>query len=189
MIDGSRLSLEENIKVTHEVVALAGGVPVEAELGAVLGHEAGPLPPYEELFKTGRCFTRPEEAERFVKESGCAWLSVAIGNIHGAVSEAARDQKKVEARLSLDHLETLAKITKIPLVLHGGSGIRQADVLASMKKGIAKINVGTEIRQAYEQALRDTGSVQKAQDATFERTASLIKDWFKTAGIAKKVMG
>jgi ketose-bisphosphate aldolase len=190
MVDASRLPLEENIQVTREISELAhkAGVPCESELGAVLGHEAGPLPPYEELFASGKGFTRPDEAARFVKESGCDWLSVAIGNIHGAVSEATRDKKKVEARLALDHLETLAKITGVPLVLHGGSGIKREHVLASMKKGIAKINVGTEIRQAYESALKASGSVAAAQDAVYERTVQLIRDWFGLAGIRARIL-
>jgi fructose/tagatose bisphosphate aldolase len=163
-------------------------VACESELGAVLGHEAGPIPPYEELFASGRGFTRPEEASRFVRESGCDWLSVAVGNIHGAVSEATRDQKKVEARLALDHLEGLAKVTGIPLVLHGGSGIKQEYVLASMKKGIAKINVGTEIRQVYEQALKAKGSVTAAQDALYASIVSFIRDWFKLSGIRERIL-
>lgn len=190
MVDASRLTLDENIRATREVSEIAhkAGVPCESELGAVLGHEAGPLPPYEELFASGKGFTRPEEAARFVRESGCDWLSVAIGNIHGAVSEATRDQKKVEARLALDHLETLAKVTGVPLVLHGGSGIKREHVLASMKRGIAKINVGTEIRQAYETALKSSGSVTAAQDAVYERTVSLIRDWFGLAGIRARIL-
>jgi ketose-bisphosphate aldolase len=190
MVDASRLSLEDNIRVTKEVADLAHrtGIPVESELGAVLGHEAGPLPPYEELFKSGKGFTRPEEASRFVRESGCDWLSVAIGNIHGAVGEATKDQKKLEARLALDHLSKLAEVTGIPLVLHGGSGIKQQDMLASMKRGIAKVNVGTEIRQAYEQALKAGGNEKAAQDAVYDRTSSLIKDWFKLTGIRGSLM-
>src|SRR5208283_2185182 len=143
----------------------------------------GPLPPYEELFRSGRGFTRPDEAARFVRESGCDWLSVAIGNIHGAVGEATKDQKKVEARLALDHLSKLADVTGVPLVLHGGSGIRQQDLLASMKRGIAKVNVGTEIRQAYEQALKAGGGEKSAQEAVYARTMSLINYWFKLTGI------
>jgi ketose-bisphosphate aldolase len=190
MIDASRLSLEENIRATREVADLAHatGIPVEAELGAVLGHEAGPLPPYEELFASGKGFTRPDEAARFVKESGCDWLSVAIGNIHGAVGDATKNQKKLEARLALDHLSTLAGVTRIPLVLHGGSGIRQEDMLASMKRGIAKVNVGTEIRQAYELALRDKGTEKAAQDAVYARTVALIRDWFKLSGIRERLL-
>ncbi len=123
-----------------------------------------------------------------MQESGCDWLSVAIGNIHGAVSEATRDQKKVQARLALDHLEKLAAVTGVPLVLHGGSGIQQEYVLKAMKKGIAKINVGTEIRQAYEQALKAGGSVAAAQEAVYERTVSLIRDWFELSGIRARIL-
>jgi ketose-bisphosphate aldolase len=184
MVDGSRLGLEENIKATRRVVEMAhaAGIPCEAELGAVLGHEAGPLPPYEELFESGRGFTDVYEAERFVQETGCDWLSVAIGNIHGAVSGALRDEKKVEARLNLDHLERLRQATGIPLVLHGGSGVKQEYLLAAIKKGIAKVNVGTEIRQAYESALRESGSEAAAQGAVYERTSWLIRDYFGLAG-------
>ena len=146
------------------------------------------MPPYEELFASGRGFTRPDEAARFVRESGCDWLSVAIGNIHGAIGEATRNQKKPEARLSLDHLGKLAAVTGIPLVLHGGSGIKREHVLAAMKKGIAKINVGTEIRQAYELSLREKGTLKAAQDAVYDRTVYLIKDWFGLAGIRERIL-
>jgi fructose/tagatose bisphosphate aldolase len=163
-------------------LAHAAGVPVEAELGAIVGHEAGPLPPYEELFATGKGFTDVEEAQRFVAETGCDWLSVAIGNIHGAIAAGARDQKKVEARLNLERLDALAAATGIPLVLHGGSGIRRDDVLAAFQRGIAKINVATEIRQPYEQTLRETGSVAAAQDAVYQRTVWVLRQHLAVAG-------
>lgn len=184
MVDGSRLSLADNIAATRQAVDLAhaAGIPCEAELGAVLGHEAGPLPPYEELFASGRGFTAVAEARRFARETGCDWLSVAIGNIHGAISGVARDQKKVEARLSLDHLAELRQATGVPLVLHGGSGVRREDVLAGVRLGIAKINIGTEIRQAYEGTLRQTGSITAAQEACYERTVWVIRDYFGLSG-------
>jgi fructose/tagatose bisphosphate aldolase len=152
-------------------------------LGAILGHEAGPLPPYEEMFVTGEGFTKVEEARLFVEESGCDWLSVAIGNIHGAISEGLKDQKKIPARLDLNHLQILAQATSVPLVLHGGSGIPQEYVLASFNKGIAKINIATEIRQAYESALQSTGKVSTAQDNVYARTAWLIGEYFGLDGI------
>jgi fructose/tagatose bisphosphate aldolase len=73
MVDGSRLDLEGNIEATRQVVEMAhqAGIPCKAELGAVLGHEAGPLPPYEDLFESGLGFTDIQEAERFVRETGC----------------------------------------------------------------------------------------------------------------------
>ena len=190
MVDGSRLSLEDNIEVTREVSELAhrSGAPCEAELGAVLGHEAGPPPPYEEMFASGKGFTDVDEARRFVTESGCDWLSVAVGNIHGAISGALRDQKKVEARLDLEHLEALREAASVPLVLHGGSGVQRTYVLEGVKRGIAKVNIGTEIRHAYEQAWRENDSVEAGQNATYERTCWVIRDYFGIAGTRDKLL-
>lgn len=180
MVDGSRLPLDENIAATGQVAAMAhqAGIPCEAELGAVLGHESGPLPPYDELYASGKGFTKVDEARRFVIESGCDWLSVAIGNIHGAISRGTKDQKKIAARLNLEHLESLFRATAVPLVLHGGSGIPREYVLASFQKGISKINIATEIRQAYESSLQSSGKVSAAQDAVYERTCWLIGEYF-----------
>jgi fructose-bisphosphate aldolase class II len=190
MVDGSRLSLDENIAATRKAAELAhkANLPCEAELGAVLGHEAGPLPSYDELFASGKGFTIATEARRFVSESNCDWLSVAIGNIHGAISEGLKDKKKVAARLDLEHLEKLSKTVSIPLVLHGGSGISKEYVLASFKKGIAKINIGTEIRQSYEIALHTTGKISAAQDAVYERTNWLINDYFGLKNIQPSII-
>lgn len=176
MVDGSRLSLEENIKATRRVAEIAhnGDVAAEGELGAVLGHESGPLPPYEELFASGKGFTDPEEAARFVKESGVDWLSVAIGNIHGAISPAARKQKKLEAKLNIEHLAKINRVVGIPLVLHGGSGIPKTYIQQGIKNGIAKINIGTVIRKPYEN-LKDV-AVSKAQEAVYNTMIDLIDE-------------
>ena len=190
MVDGSRLSLEGNIQATREIAELAhaAGVPCEAELGAILGHETGPLPPYEEMFASGRGFTRVEDARRFVAESGCDWLSVAIGTIHGAISVALRDQKKVEARLDLDHLDALRDATGVPLVLHGGSGVKRDYILEGVKRGIAKVNIATEIRQPYEQAWRAHGSIKAAQEAVYARTCWVIRDYFGIEGTRHRLL-
>jgi ketose-bisphosphate aldolase len=184
MVDGSRLDLEENIRETRRVVELAheAGIPCEAELGAVLGHEEGPLPAYEKIFRSGRGFTDPQEAARFVAESGCDWLSVAFGNIHGRISQAVRDEKKVAARLDIKHLKALREAAGIPLVLHGGSGIRQRYVLEAMKRGIAKMNIGADIRQAYERSLREGGRTVEAQNAVYRRVRWLLKDYLRLSG-------
>jgi len=190
MIDGSRLELEENIAVTKQVCEMAHplGVPVEAELGAVLGHEKGPLPPYEELFRTGRGFTRPEEAKRFVEETGVDWLSVAVGNIHGAISGAAKDQDKVSARLNIEHLRKLREATGVPLVLHGGSGVQRESILEGIRNGIAKINIGTDIRHAYERAERERpGDVDSACAAVKERVKALACEVYEIEGSAEKL--
>ena len=73
-------------------------------------------------------------------------------------------------------------------MLHGGSGIPQEYVLASFKRGIAKINIATEIRQAYETALQSTGKTSAAQDAVYERTAWLIGEYFGLEDLHEKVI-
>ncbi len=184
MVDGSRLELDENIAATAKVAQMAHAVgrPAEGELGAVLGHEAGPLPPYEELFASGKGFTDPTQAQRFVKESGVDWLSVSFGNIHGAISGAAKSQKKVQARLNIDHLDQLREATNIPLVLHGGSGIKKDSILEAVKHGIAKINIATTIRQAYEAFHQE--SIVKAQENVYNTTVAIVTEELEIAGSA-----
>ena len=179
MIDGSRLPLEENIAVTAEVAQMAheAGIPCEAELGAVMGHENKVLPPYEEIFAKKMGFTKTDEAKRFAEESRCDWLSVAVGNIHGAVAEAVRNQKKPEAKLDIEHIAALEKAAGIPLVLHGGSGVKHQYILDAFQAGIAKMNVGTEMRQTYEFALQERNDVSYAQDKLYLRTRSYIRSY------------
>ena len=187
MVDGSRLTFAENVAATKRVADMgrAAGIPVEAELGAVLGHEEGPLPPYEELFASGRGFTDPDEAKRFVEETRCDWLSVAIGNIHGAISAAKRDEKKVEARLNIDHLRLIRDTANVPLVLHGGSGIQKEYLMQAFRSGIAKINVGTAIRQPYEQARAQ--SVEKGQELVYQTMLRVIRQNLEIEGAAPVV--
>lgn len=189
MIDGSRLSLDDNIKSTRKITALAkcAGIPVEAELGAVMGHESGPLPPYEELFATGKGFTSPAEALKFVQETDTDWLSVAIGNVHGAISAASRTEKKIEARLALPHLEKINDALHIPLVLHGGTGIAKEYLMQSFRKGIAKINIATAIRQPYQKLMNI--SVKAAQDAVYDEMLNIIRNQLEIAGSANHIFG
>lgn len=187
MVDGSRLSLEENIKQTLKITELAryAGIPVESELGAVMGHESGPLPPYEELFTSGKGFTSPVEAKRFVNETGTDWLSVAIGNVHGAISAVTRSQKKIKARIDISHLARINEAVKIPLVLHGGTGIPKEYIMVAAKNGIAKINIATAIRQPYERFM--DSSLKSAQEAVYNEMLNIIKNELEIAGSAKKL--
>ena len=123
-------------------------------------------------FATGRGFTDVDDAKHFVQETGCDWLSVAIGNVHGAIAAGRKDQKKIEARLNIERLDQLPQAAQIPLVLHGGSGIQKPFLMDGIQHGISKINVGTEIHQPYEGTLKETGSVEKAQLAVYDRTAA-----------------
>jgi len=188
MIDGSRLPLEKNIKHTRKIVKLARqvNIPVESELGAVMGHEDGPLPPYKKLFAAGKGFTSPGEALHFVNETGTDWLSVAIGNIHGAISAISRNKAKIKARLDIPHLAKIHEMVKIPLVLHGGTGIRKGYLLESFKHGMAKINIATAIRQPYEKLMEL--SVKSAQQAVYEKMINIINNKLEIAGSAKRII-
>lgn len=192
MIDGSRLPLAENIRATKEAAdcAHAAGIACEAELGAVVGHEKeGMSVPYEELFATKQGFTQLDEAAAFAKESGCDWLSVAVGNIHGAIAEKTRNQKKPEARLDVEHVANLRKATDdLPLVLHGGSGVRQEYLLQAVKAGIAKMNIGTEVRQAYEFAMAEKSDVEYARHAVYEKVRQMLREYLKLTGTVGLVM-
>lgn len=188
MVDGSRLSLEGNIKCTREVadVAHAAGIPVEAELGAVMGHETEQTSiPYEEIFAKKMGFTRVDEALKFVQESECDWLSVAVGSVHGAIADNLLDKKKPAAKLDIERIAELRSALNIPLVLHGGSGIVEDYITRGIKAGIAKINVGTELRQPYERAMREKNDVEYARECVYTHCRELIRDFLHTADDAK----
>jgi ketose-bisphosphate aldolase len=184
MLDGSRLSLINNIEKTKRIadMAHAAGIPLEAELGAVVGHEAGPIPDYEELFASGKGFTDIHEAEQFVRETGVDWLSIAFGNVHGAISQAQRSQKKISARLNIDHLTKIRQAVGIPLVLHGGSNIPEQYVRDAIRHGICKINIGTEVRQTYEKTLPTSQSA--AQDAVYTHACRILREVLQIDGKA-----
>ncbi|WP_300690827.1 class II fructose-bisphosphate aldolase [uncultured Oscillibacter sp.] len=130
MFDSSFYPFEENIARTKQVVELARryGATVEAELGLVGGSEDG---------KAGhgiRC-TDPADAEVFCRETGVDALTVAIGNAHG--------NYPVAPKLAFDVLEDIHRRVHIPLVLHGGSGITDADFRKAISLGIVKVNIAT----------------------------------------------
>jgi fructose-bisphosphate aldolase class II len=138
MIDGSALPLEENIRLTAEVVALAhaAGVSCEGEVG-IVGYAGGKA-------STG---TDPEEAARFARETGVDALAVSVGNVH----------LQVGAGEGLDEtlLRKIEAVTPVPLVIHGGSGVPGAQRAAlSAGSRICKFNIGTELRMAFGSALR-----------------------------------
>lgn len=136
MYDGSALSLEENVKTTKHVVEMAhaAGVFVEAEIGSMAKGDFS-----DEEEGDGR-LTDPDEAISFVKETGVDFLAASIGTVHGMY--------KGEPKLDLALLKTIAGSIGIPLVLHGGSGTPEDQILAAINLGIRKINVNTEVSLA-----------------------------------------
>jgi fructose-bisphosphate aldolase class II len=153
MFDGSSLEYSENIRQTREVVAICRprGVSVEAELGIIGGDEGGAL----EGSADPALYTDVAQARQFVKETGIDALAVAIGNSHG--------KYKGEPHLDFERLKAIRDATGIPLVLHGGSGISEADFKRAISLGIAKINFFTGNAQA---ALAVTRSAMDKESKT-----------------------
>lgn len=164
MIDASHEEFEKNVKLTKKVVKWAHrkGISVEAELGTIGGKE-------DLVSGKGIIYTNPEKAGDFVERTGCDFLAVAIGTSHGAY------KFKGNANLKIDLLKEIKHKTKIPLVLHGASGVpkdvvRMAErygaklsgvkgipdeqIKMAVRNGINKVNTDTDLRIAFNAAVR-----------------------------------
>ena len=147
MIDASEKSLEENIKATREIMNYAAGydINVEAELGYIskLGQDQKMI------------YTQPREAKQFVEATGVNALAVAVGSAHGFYKEAPQ--------LQLDLIGDINAVTDAALVLHGSSGIPDDQLRQAIKMGITKINLATEIKNAFmkrlQQELKTTDNI------------------------------
>ena len=138
MFDGSRLPLQENINITKKICEIAHiiGVSVEGELGQI--GKIGDNITKEQLEKMK---ANPQEAQEFAEKTKVDALAIAVGNIHG--------MRTREAEIDIPRIEKIRKLTNIPLVLHGASGIPDESVKQAIKAGISKINIDTEIRKAF----------------------------------------
>ncbi|MFV0322382.1 MAG: ketose 1,6-bisphosphate aldolase [Alphaproteobacteria bacterium] len=180
MFDGSALPYEENIKQTAEVVKMAHavGVSVEAELGAIGGDEGGGL--YGEANEA--FFTDPKMAKDFVERTGIDCLAVSIGNVHGMY--------KGEPKLDFPRLQEIEKITGMPLVLHGGSGISDDDFRKAITMGIRKINFYTGMSQVALKVLKESlDNPEPGYDHYAQALASVEKPVQKTVEHQMDVFG
>jgi fructose-bisphosphate aldolase class II len=146
MFDGSMLPFEENIALTKRAVeaAHAVGVSVEGELGTI-----GKTDSEAEDGAANIVYTDPDDAVRFVRETGVDSLAVAIGTCHGIYPSWMKPEIK------LDLLREIKAKVGVPLVLHGGSGNPDPEIAESVKLGINKINISSDIKVAYHQAMRE----------------------------------
>ena len=141
MFDGSKLSLEENIAKTKEIVTLAHAknITVEAEIGHIGGEEDG--------VADTLAYAKVEDAVRLAKETEIDLLAPALGSVHGIY--------KGEPKLDFDRMMEIKKLTNLPLVLHGGSGIPDDMIKKAIKCGICKLNINTELQIVWAQAVRE----------------------------------
>lgn len=150
--DGAKLAIDENIKIAKQCVDYAKSVNpnilVEAELGYI-GTSSKLLDAIPEGAAIGdKMLTTPEEAKRFVTETGVDLFAPAIGNIHGMLKNMP------EPRLNVERVKEISEACGVPLVLHGGSGNNIEDFQGTIKNGMAIVHINTEIRVAYKEALK-----------------------------------
>lgn len=138
MIDASKHELEENIRLTKEIVKIAHavGVSVEAELGKIGGTEDQIV-----VSEAEATYTDPEEARIFVEETGVDSLAIAVGTAHGVY--------KGEPKVDIDRIKEIDRVVSVPLVLHGSSGVPYDTLEKAVGAGIRKINIDTDIRASF----------------------------------------
>ena len=135
MIDASHLPFEENVKECRRAAEYCHfyGLPVEAELGALQGKE-------EDIVNEAECKTDPDMVADFVERTGCDVLAVSVGNVHGLC---------LDPKIDIPLLEKINKVSTVPLVLHGGSGIPKEVIWEAKKHGLIKINYGSDLRKEF----------------------------------------
>jgi len=152
MFDGSELSMAENIKITKQCVEYArhknSDIITEGEIGFI-----GKLSKIHDILPAGvqlsvENLTKPEEAKKFVIETGVDLLAPAVGNFHGML-RGGKDPS-----LNIGRIKEISEAIKIPLVLHGGSGNSPAEFQKAIEVGVTIVHINTELRVAYRQALQ-----------------------------------
>jgi len=184
MIDASARPLAENISTVREVVAYAHAqdVHVEGEVGRIQGMGV------EGMYQGTDFLARVEDCEQFVAESGVDSLAAGVGTAHGFY--------KGKPEIHFDLLEKIKKAVKIPMVLHGGTGIPQEDVRRAIKNGINKMNVGTIIHCTYMNAMRAELDARGENPYTLDvvkpvlvKIKEVVKGWIKVCMADGKARG
>jgi fructose-bisphosphate aldolase class II len=164
MFDGSHLPFEENLKTTRYVVQVAHsfGVPVEAELGSIPDASNG-------IDWTAH-YTKVDEAERFVAETGVDFLAISAGVMHGITAG-------VPLPLDIERIQKIRDVTGVPLVLHGASGVPEEDIAAAIAAGVHKLNADTDLRHAFRRGVEETWAAgdRQFEDALTEGKRQMIE--------------
>lgn len=148
--DGTEHSMEENISITKQAVEYAKHaeheVLIEGELGYI-GKSSKMLDEIPEGASVGDKLTKPEEAKRYIEETGVDLLAPAVGTLHGMLKSGK------EPALNIELVSEIREAAGVPLVLHGGSGTSDEDFKKAVEAGIGVVHVSTEIRVAYRKAI------------------------------------
>lgn len=176
--DGNKVSHEENVEITKQVVAYKNEVNpnclVEAELGFIgLGSNIKDEMPDGVSEET---MTKPEEAKKFIEQTGIDVLAPSVGNVHGMV-------KTGNPHLNPQRVTEILQATNTPLVLHGGSGSPSEDIDAVIDAGISIIHISTELRAAFRKGLEE--GLSEESDVAPYKYSKKAKQYMKDVAASK----
>ena len=169
MFDGSRKPLQQNIDETAAIaeMAHAAGISCEGEIG-IMGYSGG----------ENSAGTHPDEAAKFARETGVDAMAISVGNVHL--------QQDKEGGLDEPRIRAIEAVTEVPLVIHGGSGVPMAQRTALARGSkICKFNIGTELRMAFGQALRQAVNSDRAR---FDRVTILQETHDPVAAATRRAL-
>ncbi len=183
IFDGTALPHEDNVRMTRMCVEYAKSINpeiiVEAELGFI-GKSSGVFDKIPEGASLGEFLTKPEEAKKFIEETGIDMIAPAVGNFHGMLKNAHKPA------LNIERVREIKEAVNIPMVLHGASGETTEDIQAAIKAGMNIVHVNTEIRVAFRKALEaeliakpDDVAPYKYMESTITAVEKVIEEKLK----------
>lgn len=173
LFDGGKLPFEENIHLTKEAVKIAKAINAEIIVEGEMGY-IGSSSKVLDVLPEGAAiksedFTKPEEAEKFVRETGVDLFSPAVGNIHGMLKETK------DPHLDIPRIKLIHEKTGVPLVLHGGSGTPDKDFVQAIDAGVAIVHISTELRLAWRQGMEETLGKNPTEVTPYKLTAEALE--------------
>jgi fructose-bisphosphate aldolase class II len=177
LFDGSALSFEENVATTKEVVVMAHGRSTPAVVEGELGY-IGTSSEVREGIPENLQMTDPDEAARFVHETGIDLLAPAVGNIHGMMKDGT------DPALDIARIRAIAQAVSVPLVLHGASGNTDEEIWQAIEAGVRIVHINTEIRAAYREGI-ETGLAKQPNEVAPYKFMADAKEAVKEVVVAK----
>ena len=182
IIDASKLSNEENIALTKQVIEYARSVNPDISVEGELGYLRGSSEVQKKVEISVDDYSKPEKVADFVSRTGVDRMAVVFGNIHGIVTDQ-------EEKLDIEHFAKIVAAEPRPYyVLHGASGLSDADVAASIKAGITNIHFNTELRVAYKEGIHQVFHDKPNETTPYKYLAPAVEEVKKVVAQKKNIL-